>query len=149
MTGKLKIAIYAPAFDSKDGTQREIDVPDTGNSSWAPFELVANKAGAHPIEVLAWKNSAQVGSVTISIGVDAARVDQGSVNSRLEMREPEEGEYILEVTLKSEPNRYQFQLRSNTGEYWPPMYSDILEGHKHAAYVNVIARLNEQARNKE
>lgn len=61
VSGKLKISIYAPSFSANDGTQREIDVPITGNSPWAPFELVATKSGIYPIEVLAWKNSVQVG----------------------------------------------------------------------------------------
>lgn len=88
-----------------------------------------------------------MGGVTISIGVDAARPDEGSVQSRLEMREPEEGEYTLEVTLESNPNRYRFQLRSNTGTTWPSMYSETLEGTKHAEYSSTILRLNTQARN--
>jgi RNA polymerase sigma-70 factor (ECF subfamily) len=147
VTGKLKISIYAPGFTSNDGTQREINVPATGNSSWAPFELVAMKEGVQSIEVLAWKNSVQVGGVTISIGVGTERLGDGSVQSGIDIREPEQGEYTLEVVFESDLNRYRFQLRSDTGENWPSMYSDPLEGTQQAAYLDVMSSLNTQARN--
>lgn len=147
VTGKLKISIYAPGFISHNGTQQEIHVPATGNSRWAPFDLEAMKAGIQQIEVLAWKNSAQVGGVTISIGVDVAQPDAGSAEGPLDMREPEDGEYTLEVTLESNPSRYRFQLRSNTGDNWPPVYSEPLDGANHAAYASTLLSLNTQARN--
>ena len=145
--GKLKISIFAPNFTSNDGTQREIDVPATGNSSWAPFELVATKEGVYPVQVLAWKNSVQVGGVTIAVGVGAAQPSEGLVKSGIEMREPEKGEYTLEVVFEKPLNRYRFQLRSDIGENWPPMYGEPLEGSRQAAYSNIIASLGTQARN--
>lgn len=51
------------------------------------------------------------------------------------------------MTLESDPNRYRFQLRSDTGDNWEPVYSDTLEGQKHAAYSSTILSLNNQARN--
>jgi hypothetical protein len=147
VTGKLKISIYAPGFISNDGTQREIDVPATGNSSWVPFELVATKEGIQPIEVLAWKNSVQVGGVTISVGVGATQPSESWVQSGIDMREPAGGEYTLEVVFERVLNKYRFQLRGDTGENWPSMYSDHLEGTRQAAYSDVISRLNTEARN--
>jgi multiple sugar transport system ATP-binding protein len=147
VTGKLKISIYAPGFTSNDGTQREIDVPAAGNSSWVPFELVGTKEGIHLIEVLAWKNSAQVGGVAISIGVGSEQAGDGSVQSGIDMREPEEGEYTLEVVFERVLNAYRFQLRSDIGENWPSMYSDPLEGALWQTYSAVMSNLNTQARN--
>lgn len=147
VTGNLKISIYAPGFTSNDGTQREIAVPATGNSSWAGFELVARKLGVQPIEVIAWKNSVQVGGVTVSIDVGAAQPPGPPARGVIDVREPEHGEYTLEVVFEKNLNKYQFQLRRDIGDNWPPMYSEILEGTKQTEYSNVIARLNTQARN--
>lgn len=147
VSGKLKISIYAPGFTANDGTQREIDVPITGNSPWAPFELVATKPGIYPIEVLAWKNSVQVGGVTISIGVGSVQLGEASAQSEINAREPEQGEYTLEVVFERALNKYRFQLRSDTGDNWPAMFSDLLEGTRSASYAELITNLNTQARN--
>jgi chaperonin GroEL len=147
VSGKLKISIHAAGFTANDGTQREIDVPITGNSPWAPFELVATKPGIYPIDVLAWKNSVQVGGVTISIGVGSVQAGEASARSEINAREPEQGEYTLEVVFERALSKYRFQLRSDTGDNWPAMFSDLLEGTRSASYAQLITNLNTQARN--
>lgn len=147
VVGKLKIIIYAPGFSCNDGTQREIDVPPTGNSSWAPFELVAVRNGVQTVEVLAFKNSAQVGNVTISISVGSTEPGQHAAQSEINMREPEEGEYTLEVTFDDDLKRYQFQLISDTREPWPVMFSPKFLGRNETVYAQIISRLDTEARN--
>jgi hypothetical protein len=88
-----------------------------------------------------------VGGVTISIGVGVAQPGEGLVQSGMDMREPEKGEYTLEVVFDRVLNKYRFQLRSYIGENWPSMDSDPLEGTKLAAYSNIVSSLNTQARN--
>jgi hypothetical protein len=147
VTGKLKISIYAPGFTAPDGTQREIDVPPTGDSDWAGVELVATKAGLHAIDVMAWKDSVQVAGVTISVGVEVPGAGETSVQVGLEMREAEEGEYTLEVIFDGPEQRYRFQLLSNTGTYWPTMFGEPLVGQSADIYKQTIDQLNQQARN--
>jgi biopolymer transport protein ExbB len=145
VTGKLKLSIYAPGFSFDGLMQCEIDVPATGNSSWALFELKPRRDGVQQIEVLAWKNSVQVGGVTISVSVGSALPSEQTVQSPIAMRQPEQGEYTLEIAFDNFVNRYRFQLRGDTGDL-PPMY-DEKEGRKDAAYLAVISNLNAQARN--
>lgn len=147
VSGKLKISIFAPGFTSNDGTQRDIDVPPAGNSPWASFELVANKDGVQEIEVLAWRNSVQVGGVTLTIGVGVGAVGAGQAQGNMDMRDPEEGEFTLEISFDATTNQYRFQLRSDRGDTWPPMFSQALVDSARANYESVVKAMNIQARN--
>jgi hypothetical protein len=146
VTGPLTIAIYAPDFEVVDGDQRTIVVPPAGNSDWAPFQLRARKEGRFPIEVLAWKQSAQVAGLTMFVGIGAAHGD-GETRSAIDGRDPEHGEYTLEVVFHEKTQQYEFRLRSHDGFVSEPMTSDPLTGPREQRYRDLVGALNGQARN--
>ena len=65
----------------------------------------------------------------------------------MHLREPEMGEYTLDVAMEDETRRYRFQLRSDQKDVWPPMYSEPLLNARQKTYDATIANLNAQARN--
>jgi chaperonin GroEL len=147
VTGRLRVAIYAPTLDIIGGREREIDVPETGDSPAAVFGLVAAKKGIHEIKVIAWKDSAQVGGVTISIGAEVEMPDTSPVNSEVDMRDAEKGEYTLEVEFEPFSNRYRFQLRGDKNNTLPSVWDDPLDSVKHVGTAGILSNLNTQARN--
>lgn len=148
VTGKLRIEIHAPEFVVNGATKKEIDVPPTGNSSWGAFELVATKDGLQTIDVLAFKNSALLGAVTISVAVGIEEPESKEVQNRMEARNPELGEYTLKIVFEKALQKYRFDLSSDTGETWEPVYDDepLDEGQQNT-YKNILTDLNIQARN--
>lgn len=147
ITGRLRVAIHAPTLDIMGGREREIDVPETGDSPTAVFGLVAVRKGLHEIKVIAWKDSAQVGGVTISIGVEVEMSDTSPVNDEVDMRDAEKGEYTLEVEFEPVLKRYRFQLRGDEDNTLPSVWDDSLDSVKHVGTAGIISDLNRQARN--
>jgi hypothetical protein len=77
------------------------------------------------IEVLAWKHSVQVGGVTVVVNVAADQATE-TVQNQMVMRNPEGGEYTLEIVYERALKRYRFQLHSDLGETWPWMHGELL-----------------------
>lgn len=88
-----------------------------------------------------------MGGLTISIGVGVAQPGESSVQSGIEIRRPEVGEYSLEVIFDEDRNQYQFQLRSDVDYRWPWMNSVPFLGKRQDEYAETFSRLNTLARN--
>ena len=147
---RLSIDVEAPGFSFHDEPQTQhLDVPETGDSEQIRFELQALKEGLQRIEVSAWNKSAKVGGVILEIpvGMPAVKRANEPIRDRLDMREPELGEYTLEVQFDTERSRYTFRLRNSEGHTWPSFEGTALDGGNTLASNALIRALNEQARN--
>ena len=86
-------------------------------------------------------------TLQIAVETDAATVGANQAAGDMDMREPEAGEYTLDVAMDLDTKRYRFQLRSDRKDVWPPMYSEPLLNARQQTYEATIANLNAQARN--
>lgn len=147
--GELTIDVHAPGLKAIGPSTLTLLVPSIGDSAALRFGFTANRPGIHQIDVMAWNGSAQVAGVSLQIAVDIEVVTAGAneVVGDLDMREPEDGEYTLDVAMEQETRRYRFQLRSDKKDVWPPMYSEPLLNDRQKTYEATLANLNAQARN--
>lgn len=147
--GTLTIDVHAPGLKATGPTTLTLAVPAAGDSAKLRFGFVANKVGIQQVDVMAWNGSAQVAGVTLQIAVAVEAVAAGTAEATgdMDMREPEAGEYTLDVAMEPDTRRYRFQLRSDQKEVWPPMYSEALLNARQQTYNATIANLNAQARN--
>lgn len=147
--GELTIDVHAPGLKAIGPTTLTLQVPARGNSVSLRFAFVAHRPGVQQVDVMAWNGSAQVAGVTLQIAVDTA-APAAAANEAvgdMDMREPETGEYTLDVAMDPETRRYRFQLRSDQKDVWPPMYSEPLLNARQQTYDAMLASLNAQARN--
>lgn len=147
--GTLTIDVHAPGLRANGPTTLTLEVPVSGDSAMLRFGFVAHKAGLQQIAVMAWNGSAQVAGVTLQIAVEMEAVasDRNESRDDMDMREPEIGEYTLDVAMEPDTRRYRFQLRSDQKDVWPPMYSEPLLNARQQTFERTIASLNAQARN--
>jgi len=147
--GSLTIDVYAPGLKADGPTTLTLQVPAGGDSAKVRFAFIAQKSGHQKIEVMAWNGSAQVAGVTLHVAVETDPVVAAphEVTGDLKLREPEIGEYTLDVAMESDTRRYRFQLRSDQRDVWPPMYSESLLNARQHTYHTTIANVNAQARN--
>lgn len=147
--GELTIDVHAPGLKASGPTTLTLQVPARGDSARLRFGFVAHKAGLHQVDVMAWNGSAQVAGLTLQIAVEIDAVTEGTneATGDMDMREPETGEYTLDVAMEDETKRYRFQLRSDQKDVWPPMYSEPLLNARQQTYSATMANLNAQARN--
>ncbi|APW39252.1 hypothetical protein RD110_20225 [Rhodoferax koreense] len=148
-TGELTIDVHAPGLKAIGPTTLTLQVPASGNSASLRFGFMAQQPGIQQVDVMAWNGSAQVAGVTLQIAVATEAVTAGANEAvgDMDMREPESGEYTLDVAMDAETRRYRFQLRSDRKDVWPPMYSEPLLNARQQNYDATIANLNAQARN--
>jgi len=146
--GRLTVDVYSPDLVCETPALL-LDVPDAGDSVPIRFAFIANKAGRHQIHVMAWNKSAQVAGLTLEVAVEVAQAEPkvNQVQADLDLREPESGEYTLDVAMEKETRRYRFQLRSDTLVTYPLMYSEPLLHEKQTTFDSLAAQLNGQARN--
>lgn len=147
--GTLTIDVHAPGLKATGPTTLTLAVPAAGDSAKLRFGFVAHKVGPQQVDVMAWNGSAQVAGVTlqIAVAVEAVATRANEATGDMDMREPEAGEYTLDVAMEPDTRRYRFQLRSDQKEVWPPMYSEALLNTQQQTYNATIANLNAQARN--
>lgn len=147
--GELIVDIHAPGLKATGPTTLTLQVPTVGDSTRLRFGFVALRVGIHQIDVMAWNGSAQVAGVSLHVAVETKTVTPGANQALgdLNMREPEKGEYTLDVAMDEETRRYRFQLRSDQKDVWPPMWSEPLLNDRQRVYEATLANLNAQARN--
>lgn len=147
--GELTIDVHAPGLISIGPSTLTLQVPSLGDSAALRFGLKAHQPGIHQIDVMAWNGSAQVAGISLQIAVDTELVTTGANEAvgDLDMREPEDGEYTLDVAMEQETRRYRFQLRSDQKDVWQPMYSEPLLADRQKTYEATLENLNAQARN--
>jgi chaperonin GroEL len=146
--GRLTIDVYAPDLLCEKPTL-QLDVPSEGDSARIRFAFVASKPGRHEIHVMAWNRSAQVAGLSLEVAVDAMPAEgRGKqAEAELDLREPETGEYTLDISMEKDTRRFRFQLRSDTLVTYPLLFSEPLINEKQVTYDNLISRINAQARN--
>jgi hypothetical protein len=145
-SGRLTINVHGSGIDFLEGSMRMLDVPVKGDSTPVNFMLKALSEGVHRMEITAWNSSAYVAGLTLWIAVDTPP-SLGGEESLLNMREPEKGEYTLEIVFEKEHNRYRFHLRGESVGVLKAAYSDALTGPLQAHYETLLSSLNVQARN--
>lgn len=147
--GDLTVDVHAPGLKAIGPTTLTLQVPAVGDSESLRFGFAAPRSGMHQIDVMAWNGSAQVAGVSLHIAVEIDSVTPGANQAvgNLDMREPEEGEYTLDVAMDDETRRYRFQLRSDQKDVWPPMWSEPLLSDRQRTYEATLANINAQARN--
>ena len=147
--GTLTIDVHAPGLKATGETTLTLQVPVTGNSASVRFGFVAHRPGVQQVDVMAWNGSAQVAGVTLQIAVDTAPLaaDASAAQGDMDMRDPQDGEYTLDVAMDNDTRRYRFQLRSDLKDVWPPMHSEPLLHDRQVTYNAMVANLNAQARN--
>lgn len=143
----LDLDLFAPDFELVDKRTQKLDVPASGDSNRVRFALRAKREGPGKIELMAWNGSAPVGSVTLAIPIGAPAKSDGETRSEMDMREPEGGEYTLEIRFDEEDRVYHFQLRSDDGTTWPPFESAPLQESRIQVAASLVTALNFEARN--
>ena len=147
MAGNITINVHGTGIEFVDGSMRSIEVPQNGDSSPVMFTLKTTKPGVHRIEITAWNSSAHIAGLSLWIGVEAGVMNGADEQSAMDMRDPEDGEYTLEIIYDSERNRYRFQLRGESVGVLKPVYTEPLVGTLQTQYQSLLNGLNDQARN--
>jgi hypothetical protein len=147
--GMLTIDVHAPGLRIIGPATLPLQVPESGDSERIRFAFRAEKPGRQQIDVMAWNGSAQIAGLSLEVAVatspsmEGASEGEGDIN----MREPELGEFTLDVTLDELDRRYRFQLRSDDKAVWPPMFSEPLLDARQKNYELLVNAINAQARN--
>ncbi|MBS1727396.1 MAG: CHAT domain-containing protein [Armatimonadetes bacterium] len=144
---EIAISVRAPAFDFVGDSEQRLSVPATGDSDEIRFTLRAKTEGVQTIKVTAWNGSVQVGTVELQVAVGAAQQAEPAAKSPMEMRDPEEGEYTLEISRDPLTKVYRFQIRGDgIGVMRPVLYGPLLADVQQSCDT-LIEALNQQARN--
>jgi hypothetical protein len=146
IVGKVNIDVYAPGLKILDGASKTLDVPAAGDSAPIRFGLQAVKSGIQTIQISAWFGSAYIGAIDLKVAVAQASVSDGTSVADMDMREPEEGEYTLEIEYDDDKRSYCFRLRGDKTTF-EPVPGDKLQGQAQDVYNGIISDLNAQARN--
>lgn len=144
---ELTISLRAPAFDFLGDSEQRLAVPATGNSDELRFSLKARREGVQIIKVTAWNRSVQVGTVEVQVAIGTAQPVETVAKSPMEMREPEGGEYTLEIEYDPRSSVYSFQLRGDDIGVMKPQPGAPLLGDARTDFQNLLDSLNAQARN--
>lgn len=146
--GTLTISVYCPGVEFLNGSTKELQVPPTGDSKDLTFKLKAISSGRHVILITAWKEAAHVAGMNITLNIDLSSGDGsgGSGASNIDPRDPEEGEYTLEVIYEETLKRYRFQLRNKEYGSTKPLYMNM-EGERQIKHDQLLNSLNSQAQN--
>jgi hypothetical protein len=147
--GKLTLVLYAPGFRVPAANSQMLPVPAAADSDWALFELEAEKEGVHTLEVSAYYQGAFLGSLALQVTVEArTATGPGATRSGpLGFRMPERGEVTLEIRYDAGAQVYRFRLIDHSIGGPDEGLSDRLRRTPESAVEDLVARLNEQARN--
>jgi hypothetical protein len=111
------------------------------------FGLRGERPGVQTVEVAAWNGPAYIAGVSVTVAVDVGQPIGAPGATDMDMRDPEAGEFTLEVIYEASSNRYRFQLRSRDFGVGEPVYSEPLIGDRQRVISDLTASLNQQARN--
>jgi CHAT domain len=152
-SGPIMINVHGMGMEFPDGNMKILDVPAKGDSAPVEFAVKATRQGVHPINITAWNSAAHIAGLTLQVAVAVLEVEGGHSFlppgdiTTIEYRQPEDGEYTLEVIYEQDNSRYRFQLRGGELGVLSPAYSKSLTGPYLANYQGMLEALNAQARN--
>lgn len=144
--GNLIISIHGMGLEFPEGTSRSLEVPATGDSPEVLFPLKATEAGMHTLMITAWQASVHVTTIALRIGVNVSFDPVVQKRTPIELRQPEKGEFTLEIIYEKKYNRYRFQLRGEGWGHSKPEFRE-LETERKEQYDTLLSSINAQARN--
>ncbi|MCC3159870.1 CHAT domain-containing protein [Hymenobacter sp. 15J16-1T3B] len=166
--GQLQIDVRAPGLRLTTASSLPLVVPPAGGSAPIRFGFQAPQPGRYSITVNAWNGAAHIASVTVAVRVVLAAAEPapaagpalGSATDRgpdepggdgqatVALRNPEAGEYTLEVEYDAAEGQYSFRLRSEW-EVHPPLHSPELVANRSDILGGLARMMNDLARNTQ
>lgn len=145
IAGEISIDVHAPEFRVIGPFTQKLNVPEAGPSLPVRFVLAAEKEGLHSIEITAWNGPVPVASLSVSVGVETEKPAEVESLGNMAMRDPNVGEFTLEVEFDRQKNRYCFQFRGE-GYNGESVYGEELVGGQQSIYTGILKAVNAQAR---
>jgi len=144
----LKLVLECPGFLLHSASIARVHVTPTADSDWVLFELEALHEGVYTLEILAFNGGAFLGTLSLQLTVDSLAVRAHSVDcvTLLPLRSPQEGEVTLVIRYDPHSAVYRYQFRSTTFGETDELRSGPLRRGQEEAVADLVALLNEQAR---
>jgi len=144
----VKLVLDCPGFLLHSASIATIHVVPEADSDWALFELEALHEGVSTLEVSAFQGGAFLGTLSMQLTVDRLAVRGQNVErlAFLSLRPPQEGEVTLVIHYDPFSAVYRYQFRSAAFGETDELRSGPLRRKQEEAIADLIASLNEQAR---
>ncbi len=144
----VKLVLDCPGFLLHSASIATVHVVPEADSDWALFELEALHEGVSTLEVSAFHGGAFLGTLSMQLTVDRFAVRGQNVErlALLSLRPPQEGEVTLVIHYDPFSAVYRYQFRGTTFGETDELRSGPLRRKQEEAIADLIASLNEQAR---